>query len=207
LFKHPNEIVKINRIASVKIIAFPVFALGIITLLNACSTTPHRIDKFTYQETGQMSYLWTSGLDHYGIDFDLYDYAFIVKIDGFNIPLDYLPSEGSAPIGLYLFEIPAGKHVIEIIYKEETTGSILMAPMTFPLSFPSVKKRSQKSLTLFTEPNRTYAPFADDQCSQAWFWVEDRGPYVAGSAGFRLIISDRTKPVVAGERPDKDSCK
>jgi hypothetical protein len=146
-----------------------------------------------------MSYLWTSGLDHYGIDFDLYDYAIIVKIDGFNIPLDYLPSEGSAPIGLYLFEIPAGKHVIEIIYKEMTYHH-------FPFT-QSAKKRSQKSLTLFTEPNRTYAPFADDQCSQAWFWVEDRGPYVAGSAGFRLIISDRTKPVVAGERPDKDSCK
>jgi len=52
---------------------FLAFALGIISLLNACVSIPNpneppvRLSDFTYQDTGQNAYLWTSGSRVYGI--------------------------------------------------------------------------------------------------------------------------------------------
>ena len=86
-------------------------------MLNACGTIPtdpYRIDEFTYEETGQYSYLWTAGKLLPNIDFA--DYAIIVRIDDINIPEEYLPPVDRAPYESHLIAIPAGKHTVRIIY-------------------------------------------------------------------------------------------
>ena len=72
-----------------------------------------------------------------------------------------------------------------------------------------MNKKTRQTLTFMAEPNQTYHPFAADECSKDYFWIEDWGPYVAGSKAQHLGFvhkSDLTKPVVAGEIQNKDSC-
>jgi len=77
-------------------------------------------------------------------------------------------------------------------------------------------EKSRQTLTFMAEPNQTYHPFAADDCSKSYFWIEDWGPYVAGtetahsiygsSPAQSLHYTDMTKPVVAGEAPKEVSC-
>lgn len=198
---------------------FLAFALGIISLLSACVSIPNpneppvRISDFTYQDAGQNAYLWTSGsrwgkgiFNKDGFFLNLADFATITRINNVNVPDEYLPKAGELPLYSWLLEIPAGKHVIEILYKEEDLVSGIFCYGLCALFF----EKSQQTLTLMAEPNQTYHPFTADDCSKNYFWIEDWGPYVAGTetaqAIWNLHETDLTKPVVAGERPKKDSC-
>ncbi len=188
------------RIRSGDKIVFLTFALGIISLLNACATTPNvtpvRIPDLAYLDTSQNAYLWTSG-ERSGFG-NSPDYATITRIDDVNIPAEYLSWAGIEPVFTWLLKIPAGKHVIEILYKE----TLIVESIVF--------EKSRQTLTFIAEPNRTYSPFAADQCSRNYFWIEDWGPYVARSETQRFtfeIMSDLTKLVVAGEAPNNNSCE
>ena len=180
------------------------FALGIIFLLNACAFTsnvPVRIPDLAYQDTGENAYLWKSGKRWAGL-FNLSDYATIKRIDDVNIPAESLPWRcGRDSTSMCLLEIPVGSHSVEILYEEQT---LICGYVTCLLA-----EVSRQILTFNAEPNRTYAPFVTDQCDRNYFWIEDWGPYVAGSKAQHLGFvhkSDLTKPVVAGEIPNKDSC-
>jgi len=110
------------RIRSSGKIAFLAFALGILSLLNACATyVPPpwpRIPDLAYLDTGQNAYLWTTGLSG-KINFgNQQDYATITQINDVNIPAKYIPKAVYQPDRSYLLEIPAGKHIVEILYKE-----------------------------------------------------------------------------------------
>ena len=101
-----------------------------------------------------------------------------------------------------MLEIPAGKHDVEILYKEDTLicGFITCVAV----------EKSRQTLTFIAEPTRTYSPFTADDCSRTWYWLEDWGPYIEKSETFRptgMNHSDFTKPVVAGEAPNKNSCE
>jgi len=182
---------------------FLAFALGIISLLNACVSIPNpneppvRLSDLTYQDTDQNAYLWTSGTNEWK-RFDLADFATVIRIDDVNVPNEYLPEAGMPPLYSWLLEIPAGKHVIEILYKEED----LITFFTY--------EKSRQTLTFMAEPNQTYHPFAGDECSMEYFWIEDWGPYVAGTETaqdtWNLHKTDMIKPVVAGEAPKDVSC-
>jgi len=70
-------------------------------------------------------------------------------------------------------------------------------------------EKSRQKLTFTAEPNQTYHPFVTDECSKDYFWIEDWGPYVAGTEtaqSTNLHETDMIKPVVAGERPKDVSC-
>ena len=100
-----------------------------------------------------------------------------------------------------MLEIPVGKHVIEILYKEYSLVCWFDC-----LAF----EKSLQTLMFITEPNPTYSPFVSDECSRTDFWIEDWGLFVASSETKRGLYdneSDLTKPVVAGEAPNKNSCK
>ncbi len=177
---------------------FLAFALGIISLLNACVSIPPneppiRLSDLTYQDTDQNAYLWTSGLR--GVGFFVDDNATITRINDINVPDEYLPEAGAPPYSSWLLEIPAGEHVIEILHKGEV----------FLLISSIWLEKSRQTLTFMAEPNQTYHPFAADDCSKNYFWIEDWGPYVAGTETaqktFFFHNSDITKPVVVGERP------
>ena len=202
------------RIKSAVRTEFLVLALGIVSLLSACASTPSvtpvRVPNLTYPEEGQSSYLWTSGISRWLTVFNLEDYASITQVDGVDISTDYLPGSGDAPYWTWLLEVPAGQHVIEVQYKEETVICYSYTPggcFTF--------EKSRQTLTFTAAPNQTYAPFASDHCSRDWFWIEDWGPYVAGSETRRTMRlyhernreSHSAKPVVAGEMPSKNSCE
>jgi len=199
-------------------IVFLACALGIILLLNACATyvppPPLRIPDLAYLDTGtgQNAYLWTSGLSG-KINFgNSHDYATITQINDVNIPARYIPKAVGRPSRSKLLEIPAGKHIVEILYKEVDRTLSFLSLTTLAI------EQSRQTLTFIAEPNRTYSPFVTDQCSRDWFWIEDWGPYVAGQkaihsfidfidGNIRWIGSDYTKPVVAGEAPNKNECK
>ena len=72
-----------------------------------------------------------------------------------------------------------------------------------------MNKKTRQTLTFMAEPNQTYHTFAADDCSKSYFWIENWGPYVAGTetaqSTWNLHDTDMTKPVVAGERPKKVS--
>jgi len=184
--------------------AFHVFALGIISLLNACATTPNvtpvRIPDLTYQDKDQSAYIWTFGLRMSGL-FNRPDYAIIIRIDDVNIPDKYLTKGGNFFNISWLLEIPAGEHIVEILYREETLLCFEYACATYEVS--------RQTLTFIAEPNRTYTPFTSDECSIYNFWIEDWGLYVPGSKTERYGSNrtDFTKPVVAGEAPTKNSCE
>jgi hypothetical protein len=153
------------------------------------------------QGAGQNAYLWTSGYSLLSTS-NLRDYATITQIDDVKIPNVYLPRSGDPPGSSSLLEIPAGQHVIEILYKED----ILLCHYGGCFAV----EKTQQTLTFTAEPNRTYAPFVADKCSKQYFWIENLGPYVVGSETQRVISdikTELTKPVVAGEAPNKDSCE
>ncbi len=185
-----------------------VLGLGIISLLSACASTPSvtpvRVPDLTNRETGQRSYLWTSGLRPMTFT-NMEDYATITQIDGIDIA-DYLPRPDSAPVWTWLLDIPAGRHVVEVLYEEDHWFCGYMT---------CYFDQSRQTLTFTAAPNQAYVPFADDYCSRDWFWIENWGPYVAGSETRRTmrLYHDRNreshsaKPVVAGEMPSKNSCE
>ena len=204
---------------------FLTFILGVISLLNACVTTPVapvRIPDLAYPDTGQNAYLWTVGTRSLGF-MDQRDYAYIARINDVNIPDEYVPDEwGVEPYYTWLLEIPAGKHTIEIVYKERLTFFCGM------FGCPAYEQ-SRQTLTFNADPNRTYSPFAADllipkdrdehlegfrferskrECDQHYFWIEDWGSYVTGSETRRYTedhTTDLTKPVVAGEVPNQNN--
>jgi len=205
-------------------IVFLTFILGIISLLNACATphpvTPVRIPDLAYPDTGQNAYLWTVGRRSLALDEP--DYAIITRINDVNIPDEYLPSAPGEPWFTWLLEIPAGKHTIEIVYKEVLGISCgVFGCLAY--------EQSRQTLTFNADPNRTYSPFAADlvvqkdrdeqlegfrferrkrECDQHYFWIEDWGSYVTGSETRRFIsaiTTDLTKPVVAGEAPNQNN--
>jgi len=205
------------RIRSSSKIVFLACALGILLLLNACATyvplPPERIPDLAYLDTGQNAYLWTSGLSADIYFFNKDDYATITQINDVFIPAKYIPqASGGQGNSSTLLEIPAGKHIVEIVFKEYSIARSYIADLIF-----MYLEQSRQTLTFIAEPNRTYTPFVTDQCSRDWFWIEDWGPYVAGQETihsfmddnifFRRIQSDYTKPVVAGEAPNKNECK
>jgi len=140
------------------------------------------------------------------------DFATVIRINDVNVPDEYLPGAGEPPYYSWLLEIPAGKHVIEILYKEEDFISDFFAYGLGGLFF----EKSQQTLTFMAESNQTYHPFVADVCSKDYFWIEDWGPYIAGTEtaqstyflqdGYFLHETNMTKPVVAGEAPKKVSC-
>ena len=181
-------------------IVFLTFILGTLTQLNACatqSTTPSRIPNMTYPETSQNAFLWTSGMRPSGLASA--NFSTFTKIDGVDVPDQYLPDVGAPPYGTFLLEIPTGKHTVEILYK----GSVFVP---VPCFCAFAIEKSRQTLTFIAEANHVYTPFVDDECNRTWYWIEDWGSYVEKSETFRGISNTRpdlTKPLVAGEAPKK----
>ncbi len=185
---------------------FLAFLMGITYLLSACGTasvTPIRMSDTVFSDVGQSAYVWTSGWTQQpkfiNLFWSLRDYATITRIDDVNVPDSFLPSERNEPLFAWLLEIPAGSHNVEIVYKEELP----------PICCLKIE-RSRQTIAVIVKPKRTYAPFVSDKCSRNWFWLEDWGPYVAGSETKRFVEgmeSDLTRQVVAGEAPPKGSCE
>lgn len=157
-------------------IVFLTFILGIISLLNACVTnpvTPVRIPDLAYPDTGQNAYLWTAGRRSLGFG-DPWDYAYIARINDVNIPDEYVPDEwGADPLFTWLLEIPAGKHTIEIVYKE------VLGIFCGGFGCPAYEQ-SRQTLTFNADPNRTYSPFAADLLIP-----KDRDEHLEGFRGSR----------------------
>ena len=198
---------------------FLALALGIISLLSACVSIPNpneppvRLSDLSYQDTNQNAYLWISGYRSEGMT----DYATVIRIDDVNVPDEYLPGAGEPPYYSWLLEIPAGKHVIEILYKEnDLISGVLLGAISYGLGGALTFEKSRQTLTFIAEPNQTYHPFVADGCSQEeYFWIEYWGPYVAGTETAQRVFTGifqktdmrKPKPVVAGERPNQKPCE
>jgi hypothetical protein len=186
---------------------------GIIgLLLSACApqpVTPFRMSNIEYPESGQIAYLWTTGSRHQelykGDVLDATDYATVTQIDGRHVPDDYTFETVMEPYATYLLAIPVGKHEVEIMYKKNTILCSQVSP--FFIGCASTLQ-SRRSLTFVASPQKIYSPFAEELCSQDWFWIEDWGPYVPNQPTLRSVIdSDLSKPLVVGKTPDKTACE
>jgi hypothetical protein len=94
-------------------------------------------------------------------------------------------------------EVPAGTHMVEILYSEESAALIVLAGSGYVAV-------SRRTLEVVLEPNRLYRPHAADDCDREWFWIEDLGDFDPTTFRRHLTDSDRTKPVVAGYTPPED---
>lgn len=181
---------------------FFLLILAFICPLQACRTVqrepgePVRVPELSYSNRGDNAYLRSSGLK--GGAWNRTDYAIVTQIDDSEIPQEFLPLLGSTPYVVWLYEIPAGKHQIEIAYKEDR----------FCYFGCLASEQSRRTLIFYAAPNRMYTPFAADEFCSQYFWIEDWGPDIPDS-GQRSIYefkTDLTKPVIAGHTPDQTPC-
>ena len=99
-------------------------------------------------------------------------------------------------------DIPAGKHVIEILNKET---SICLTGYLGPACV--VVEKSSHSVEFTAEPGRAYTPIVDEKCGQKWFWIVDSGQLnPAGAQKMSpLPFIDRVS-AVGGETPPEGLC-
>ena len=170
---------------------FIVLGLAAVALLTACATSnikPLHVPNLAYLDTGENAYIWNHGSIYgFGLIGGLTDHASITRIDGFELPLEYINR-------IRLLEIPAGERMIEITYSEERLCGVYCA----------YAEKARETFTFTAMPDRIYAPFARDKCSREWIWIEDLGPYLPDSN--KQLPKSSMKKVVAGSAPDEHSC-
>lgn len=188
---------KISRIVVARLSSFfVVLGLPAVVLLTACTTSnikPMHVPNLTYLDSGESACIWNYGtIAGFGMIGGLTDHASITRIDGFELPHEYIKQ-------ISLLEIPAGERVIEIVYSEERLCGVYCA----------YAEKARETLTFTAMPNRIYIPFASDKCSREWIWIEDLGPCLPDSNKqhpIRVTVKPSMQHVVAGVAPDENSC-
>ena len=149
-------------------------------------------------ESGGVAYLWTAGrADQPAMS--LLDYAVVIGIDGRALPAEYRPAAGMQPIVAWRVEVPAGRHAVEVLSKEETLVCSLLGGCL-------VMEDQARVIEFVAEAGRAYVPLADDKCYRKWIWIADAGPVAAEDPNTRQLALAAGLPTVGGESPPEDSC-
>lgn len=156
----------------------------------------------SFRESDRVAYLWHAGKVKQPA-FSMQDFAVVTQIDNAVIPSAYRPAAGMEPLVAWRIEIPAGKHLVEILNKE----TALCGPSYFG-SACTVVEKSSHWVEFSAEPGRAYVPIVDQKCGRKWFWIVDSGPQppAGGEKASPVPFSDRV-PAVGGETPPDGPCQ
>ena len=168
-----------------------------------CATLPPPPRPFPDEQihdSGGVAYLWTAGrADQPAMS--LLDYAVVISIDGRALPSEYRPAAGTQPFVAWRVEVPVGRHVVEVLDKEET---FVCMPLLGGMPGHGAMRPAWSSST--AEAGRAYVPLADDKCGRKWIWIADAGPVAAEDSNTRQLAVSTGLPTVGGESPPEDSC-
>jgi hypothetical protein len=179
--------------------------VGVVGLgLTACATPPtvpsRPLPAASYVDAAPLAYLWSAGKVRQPL-FSMQDYAVVTRIDGIEVPDSFVPSAGMEPLFAWGMEIPAGRHVVELLNKETVfCGPSYLGPAC------TVTEKSRHTLEFIAEPGRSYTPFVDEKCSRKWFWVGDSGPYDLTSPHQKVVAFENAARLVAGDAAPAGAC-
>jgi hypothetical protein len=147
---------------------------------------------------GGVAYLWTAGrADQPAMS--LLDYAIVISIDGRALPPQFRPAAGMQPFFAWRVEVPAGRHAVEVLIKEETLVCSLLGGCL-------VMEDQTRVIEFVAEAGRAYVPLTDDRCSRKWIWIADAGPGAAEDSDTMQLAVSTGLPAVGGESPPDNSC-
>jgi hypothetical protein len=181
---------------------------GLVTtvalILSGCTIVSQPPRPFTadaVRENSGAAYLWSAGKVKQPV-FSMQDFAIVTRIDDKPISPEYRPAAGVEPLVTWRIDIPAGKHVIEILNKET---SICLTGYLGPACV--VVEKSSHWVELTAEPSRAYTPIVDEKCGRKWFWIADSGQLnPAGAKKMSPIPFIDRVPAVGGETPPEGPC-
>lgn len=97
---------------------------GLVTtvgmILSGCaivSQPPRPFSAEALNESSAVAYLWSAGKVRQP-HVSLQDFAIVTRIDDKPIPPEYRPGAGMEPLVAWRIDIPAGKHLVEVLNKE-----------------------------------------------------------------------------------------
>jgi hypothetical protein len=179
-----------------------VTAVGLI--LGGCTIVSQPPRPFTadaFQESSGAAFLWSAGKVKQPV-VSMQDFAIVTRIDDKPIPSEYRPDAGMEPFVAWRIDIPAGKHVIEILNKE-----CALSPFS-GIGGCTAFEKSLHSVEFTAAPGRGYTPIVDEKCGRKWFWIADSGPLNPAEA-------EKVSPLpfieevlaVGGETPPDGPCQ
>jgi hypothetical protein len=173
-------------------------AFGAALSLMACVTPPRPplrpLPDTAYQAAAGVAYLWPWGHAPQPA-FSLPDEAFLARIDDTDVPT----SNRYAAYASALLEIPAGKHVVYLLDRQQTLLCGYLGDCLW-------SDKPGRVLELTAEPGRVYVPYIADHCSRKLFWIADIGPYDPRAAAARNPWRPEPGKPVAGEAPAAGRC-
>ena len=144
-----------------------VVTVGMI--LSGCAIVSQPPRPFTVEalkESSGVAYLWSAGQVKQPV-FSMQNFAIVTRIDDKPIPSEYRPDAGMQPLVAWRIDIPAGKHVVEILNKE-----CLFSPLSGIGGCHAVE-RSLHLVEFTAAQDRAYTPIVDERCGRKWFWIAD----------------------------------
>jgi hypothetical protein len=175
---------------------------AIASTLCGCTTLPPPRPFAVEQihDSGGVAYLWTAGKARQPT-LSMLDYAVVIGIDNQALPSEYRPSAGYEPFGAWRMEVPVGRHVVQVLDKEQTFAFIPVY-----LAQPLVMEHESRLVEFTAEAGRAYRPFAADKCGRKWIWIADEGPAAREDPNPKPLVFTAGLPTVGGESPPEDSC-
>jgi len=173
---------------------------AVASTLCGCTTLSQPPQPFAVEQihdSGGAAYLWTAGKATQAY-FSMMDYAVVIGIDNQALPPKYRPAAGVEPFVAWRIEVPVGRHVVQILDKQQTLvcgylGCLVMEHETRLVEFTA-------------EADRAYVPLAADKCGHKWIWIADAGAgSPEGPNSRRLAFSSGLK-TVGGESPPENPC-
>jgi hypothetical protein len=187
--------------ATGRIVKALVATVGV--LLSGCaivSQPPRPFAAEALDENGGAAYLWSVGKGKQPV-FSMQDFAIVTRIDDKPIPSKYRPDAGIEPLVTWRIDIPAGRHVIEIVNKE-----CVFSPFS-GIGGCTAFEKSSNSVEFTAAPRRAYTPIVDERCGHKWFWIVDGGQLSpAGPQKMSPIPFMRKAPAVGGVAPPEAQC-
>jgi len=173
---------------------------AVASTLCGCTTLSQPPQPFAVEQihdSGGAAYLWTAGKATQST-MSLLDYAVVIGIDKHALPSQYRPAAGMEPFVAWRVEIPVGRHVVQILDKQQTLvcgylGCLVMEHETRLVEFTA-------------EADRAYVPLAADKCGHKWIWIADAGAGSPEGPNSRLLAFSSGLKTVGGESPPDNSC-
>jgi len=174
--------------------------VAIVSAMCGCATVHQPPQPFAVEQihdSGGAAYLWTAGKATQST-MSLLDYAVVIGIDKHALPSQYRPAAGMEPFVAWRVEIPVGRHVVQILDKQQTLvcgylGCLVMEHETRLVEFTA-------------EADRAYVPLAADKCGHKWIWIADAGAGSPEGPNSRLLAFSSGLKTVGGESPPDNSC-
>jgi hypothetical protein len=182
---------------------FRVLTTTVALILNGCAVVSQPPRPFTadaFRESGGAAYLWSAGKVRQPV-LSMQDFAIVTRIDDKPIPSKYRPDGGMEPLVAWRIDIPAGKHVIEMLNKE-----CALSPF-WGIGGCTAFEKSLHSVEFTAAPGRAYTPIVDEKCGRKWFWIADTSQInPAAAEKMSPLPFIKIAPAVGGVTPPEGPC-